>query len=242
MTQEEFEAKYVNTIVCGDCLDVMKDWPDGCVDLVLTDPPYGIGLNHSNLRRGRGYRTYDPNCRSIDWPEVVGDNKPFDPRPFLRFRNIIFWGANHYSSRLPDSHFWLAWDRKCGRGADNDSTDVELAWVKGLHYKTVRIFRHMWVGFQRDSEIGDKHLHPTQKPIALFEWCLSWFPNCRIILDPYCGAGASCIAAKEMGIKYIGIDISEDYCEIARQRLESVDTGVPVKEARKGQGALFAQP
>jgi len=231
--------KFENKIICGDCLEVMKDWPDGCVDLVLTDPPYGIGLNHSNLERGRGFRSYDPNCRSVDWPMVVGDKKPFEPAHLLGYRNIVLWGANHYASRLPDSHFWFAWDRKCGRGADNDSTDVELAWVKGLPYKTVRIFRHLWVGFQRDSEVGQKHLHPTQKPIELFKWCLSWFPKCKTILDPYCGAGASCIAAKELGLNYIGIDISPEYCKIAEERLRAVDTGVPVKEARAGQGALF---
>jgi len=229
----------INQIICGDCLEVMKDWPDNCVDLVLTDPPYGIGLKHNNLSRGRGYRTYDPNCRAIDWPDVEGDNKLFSPEPFLQFKNIIFWGANHFASRLPDSHFWFAWDRKCGRGADNDSTDVELAWVKGLPYKTVRIFRYMWVGFQRDGEVGEKHLHPTQKPIDLALWCLSWFPNSQIILDPYCGSGTFCIAAKMLGKRYIGIDISEEYCNISRKRLKGVRPNIFEKPKKKKERESF---
>ena len=60
-----------------------------------------------------------------------------------------------------------------------------------------------------------------------------------LILDPFCGSGTTCVAAKKLGRRYIGIDISEEYCQIARERLEAVDTGVPVKEARQGQGALF---
>jgi len=64
-------------------------------------------------------------------------------------------------------------------------------------------------------------------------------PTANIILDPFCGSGTTCVAAKKLGRRYIGIDISPEYCEIARSRLEAVDTGVPAKEARKGQGALF---
>uniref|UniRef100_A0A6M3IWB9 Putative methyltransferase n=1 Tax=viral metagenome TaxID=1070528 RepID=A0A6M3IWB9_9ZZZZ len=205
-------------IIHGDCRDILPLIPDKSIDLVLTDPPYGIGLNHKNLASKRAFRSYDPNCRSIDWGNVIGDATPFDPTFLLHYHNIILWGANHYASRLPDSHFWFAWDRKCGVAADNDSTDMELAWVKGLNYKTVRVFRHMWCGFQRDSEVGEKHLHPTQKPVELFQWCLNWFPKAGYILDPFMGAGASIVAAKKLNRKCIGIEIEEKYCSIAAKR------------------------
>ena len=113
----------------------------------------------------------------------------------------------------------IGWDRKDNRGADNDATDCELAWVKGLKYKTTRIFRHLWTGFQRDSEVGEKFIHPTQKPISLMGWCLGWFPEAGIVLDPYMGSGPVMRAAKDLGRKAIGIEIEEKYCEIAVKRL-----------------------
>jgi len=216
MLKPYYQDKWV-TIYHGDCREILPSL-DVKVDLVLTDPPYGIDLKHKNLGSKRAYRSYDPNCRSIDWGAIKGDNEQFDPSFLLHFNNIILWGANHYSSKLPDSHFWLAWDRKCERAADNDATDVELAWVKGLPYKTVRIFRHMWTGFQRDSEVGEKHLHPTQKPVELFKWCLNWFPKCNIILDPFSGSSPVLRAAKDLNRYSIGIEIEEKYCEIAAKR------------------------
>jgi len=83
--------------------------------------------------------------------------------------------------------------------------------------------------------------HPTQKPIELSMWLVKTYSNVNeLVLDCCCGSGSFCVAAKMLGRRYIGIDISEDYCKIARERLEAVDTGVPVKEQRKGQLPLFA--
>ena len=220
-------------IVCGDCLDVMATMPDGCVDAVVTDPPYGIGINTKNAGRRRGNRPYDTKARARDFPLVNGDDSPFDPLPLLRFRNIVLWGANHYASRLPDSHCWFVWDRKAGKAADSDITDCELAWTKGLHYRTTRMFRHMWAGFQRESESGQKHLHPTQKPVLLMEWCLSFFPKATIILDPFCGSGTTCVAAKQLGRRYIGIEIDPEYCKIANNRLASTQRPLSATKAPK---------
>ena len=235
MTQQEFEAQYVNTIVCGDCLDVMKDWPDGCVDLVLTDPPYGIDYNNTRLNRPSGNAFED----------IQGDDKPMDfsfllKRPELK----IIFGANNFVEQLPFSGRWLVWDKRVNPKADYVlGSPVELAWInKKQGY--LKIYRVEHYGFVNDDRLESKErLHPTQKPVRLIEYILNDFskPN-TLILDPFCGSGTTCVAAKKLGRRFIGIDISEDYCEIARQRLESVDTGVPVKEARKGQGALFAQP
>ncbi len=93
------------------------------------------------------------------------------------------------------------------------------------------------------KRVADEHkdrIHPTQKSLALMIWCVNNYskPN-DLILDPFCGSGTTCVAAKMLGRRYIGIDISEKYCEIARQRLEAVDTNVPVKEQKIGQMAMF---
>lgn len=206
------------TIWLGDCREILPTI--GSVDLVLTDPPYGIDVCTKGGLKSRGHRPYDRNCPAHIWSSVVGDEKPFDPSHLLGFPRIILWGANYYASRLPDSYCWFVWDKKTERGAKSSITDCELAWTKGLSYKTTRIFRHMWAGFQRDSEIGHVHLHPTQKPIVLMLWCLSFFPRASSIIDPYCGSGPTLVAAKQLGKKAIGIEIEEKYAEIAAKRLE----------------------
>jgi DNA modification methylase len=214
----------LNEIIQGDCLDVLKDFSDGSVDLVLTDPPYGIGWNTNYSRFSRG---------TADKTPILNDTQPFDPAPFLGYPVVVLFGANHYADKLP-SGSWLIWDK---RNPDGTSflSDGEIAWCskgRGVYIKSISAQWHR-------SVAGG--LHPTQKPVALMEWILERYssPN-DLILDPFCGSGTTCVAAKKLGRRYIGIDISEEYCKIARERLRAVDTGVPVKESRSGQQALFA--
>lgn len=77
----------------------------------------------------------------------------------------------------------------------------------------------MWAGFQRDSEVGARVLHPTQKPVALMSWCLSFFPDAKTVVDPYMGSGPVARACKDSGRQYVGIELEERYCEIAATRL-----------------------
>jgi DNA modification methylase len=82
--------------------------------------------------------------------------------------------------------------------------------------------------------------HPCPKPIGPMKWLVNRLSNeNNIVNDPLCGEGTTCVAAKMLGRNYIGIDISEEYCKIARQRLEAIDTGVPVREQKQGQRPLF---
>ena len=212
-----------NSIITGDCLEVMKDWPDNCVDLVLTDPPYGIGEDGGRFRdrKGGGHRVL---------PKGNWDNEPPPKEVFDHIRRVsmnqIIWGGNYFTDKLPISRGWLYWDKLMG----GDFSDGELAWTS---------FDAVLKKFTFCNKIGGK-LHPTQKPIPLGIWILTKYTNAGdLILDTHCGSGAFCVAAKMLGRRYIGIDISEKYCEIARQRLEAVDTGVPVREQNMGQQALF---
>ena len=184
------------------------------VSLVLTDPPYGIGYVVERQLVGHGNRRV--------WmgglPAVHGDDRPFDPSPLLRFPRLVLWGANHYSPRLPVGG-WIVWDKTGGgRGPNNTFSDVEVAWSNAT--KRVEIFHHLWKGLVRDSEAGDKVRHPTQKPVPLMKWILDrWTEPGDLILDPYMGSGPVAQACYEMGRRYIGVEIVEDYCRIAVDRL-----------------------
>lgn len=206
------------TIYHGDCREILPGL--GAFDLVLTDPPYGVGYDPRKPRH-RLKATATRVWRGNGFPQIDGDEGPFDPAPLLALAPAaILWGANNYASRLPDSACWFAWDRKCGKAARSNITDAELAAVIGHRFKTVRIFHHMWAGFQRDSEVGQKHVHPTQKPVALMAWCLDFFPDARRVVDPYMGSGPVARACLDAGRSYVGIELDERYCEVAAKRLE----------------------
>jgi len=223
-----------NEIICGDCLSVMKDWPDGCVDLVLTDPPYGIGesnqknMSRTGLARPTNYGNYQWDRQKVSDSHII--------ECIRASRNQIVFGGNYYGSILGDTSCYVIWDKDNGK---NDFADCELAWTS--FSSAVRKLVYRWNGMLQEPGLPkESRQHPTQKPLGVMKWILERYsqPN-NLILDPFCGSGTTCVAAKMLGRRYIGIEISPEYCQIARDRLRAVDTGVPVKEARAGQGALF---
>jgi hypothetical protein len=138
---------------CGDNAEILPGIV-GEFDSVVSDPPYGIKHPCSFAKRGRGKLA---KCR--DWPDVAGDEKPFDPAPILSLGvPTILWGANHFANKLPASNGWLVWDKK--RPDDLDQSTCELAWTNCV--KGVRRFEHMWNGFIKASERGGK-LSPNAK-------------------------------------------------------------------------------
>lgn len=197
------------TLYLGDCLTIL---PGLSADAVITDPPYGHGW--------KGIASSAPGGRN--WTRrrseaIAGHDQAFDPAPFLQFKDVILWGANHYASRLPDSAGWLVWDKRDGT-AKNNLSDVELAWHK--NGGSARLFRHMWNGLCRDSEVGEHH-HPTQKAVALMTWCLSFVPDAKVILDPYMGSGTTGVACAQLQRAFIGIEIHEPYFNVACERIEN---------------------
>jgi len=199
------------TIYHGDCREILPLLEPGSIDLVLTDPPYGI-----SHRRGKAGDRGKGITKGADI--MHGDSHPFTPSILLAFDEIITWGANFYCRQLPDTGRWLIWDKQ-GHGGSGDFAEAEVAWhSKG---RAIKIFRHMWLGVQRDSEVGEARLHPTQKPCRLLTWCIQQSKNeaAGYILDPFMGSGTTLRAAKNLGRKAIGIEIEERYCEIAVKRL-----------------------
>ncbi len=210
------------TIYLGDCRGIISSLSG--VDCILTDPPYGIQTNIDSSRwtGGRAANRFHVQKHR----PIVGDQESFDPAHLLWAQQCILWGANNYSSRLPDSAGWYVWDKRKGvEDSRMPLSDGELAWTnicKGVH-----TFRNRWCGLLRDTELGE-HYHPTQKPVALMRWCLEQMHAPVCVLDPYMGAGSTLVAAKELGIRSIGIEVDEQYCALAVRRLRQESLHFPV--------------
>ncbi len=211
------------TIYHGDCREILPTLT--CVDLTLTDPPYGIGeSSRKNATRGKpfggkpeGRNTRGTAIPPIDYGIYEWDNEPAsDDRILLAVgasTHLIIWGGQYFSKILNPNAKWLVWD-KLNSG---DFADCEMAWTNLPG--AVRIFRHMWNGMLRDSERDCSRVHPTQKPIALMKWCLSFAPDAKTVIDPFMGSGSVLVASKATARQAIGIEIEEKYCEIAAKRL-----------------------
>jgi site-specific DNA-methyltransferase (adenine-specific) len=224
MTRHAIETIGDAVLYLGDCREILPEL--GKVDAVVTDPPYGIGY-----QRGAGGKG-EQRVRSgrNDAAPIVGDDKPFDPAPWLSWP-CVMWGANHYAQSLPRGR-WLAWNKLGHMEPWDDFCDVEFAWSS--ERGADRIFSLLWKGLaQGDKEGGQgERWHPTQKPIALMRWCIEQFPNADTILDPFMGSGTTGVAAIKLGRKFIGIEIEPKYFDIACRRIE---------EAWK-QPRLFEEP
>lgn len=194
------------SIYCGDCREILPQLPN--CDLILTDPPYGIGeaagKNKSRTKlavaRDYGNETWD-DARPEDW--LFGLIR-------AKSEHQIIFGGNYFS--LPPSKCWLVWDKVNG---ENDFADCELAWTN--LDKAVRKIRWMWNGMFREG--NEDRFHPTQKPLGVISWALSQVPNARSVIDPFMGSGTTLAACKKAGVSCVGIELSEKYCEIAAMRL-----------------------
>jgi site-specific DNA-methyltransferase (adenine-specific)/modification methylase len=200
------------TLYLSDCLEILPTL--GPVDAVVTDPPYGISLN---VKRHRW------SGEKIEWKPVHGDEYKFNPLPWLQFSNLILWGATYYSDQLPVGD-WLLWDKRGGNPIlDRMIGDsFEIAWMRGKG--KIHIMRLLHGGVvNADSIMGNnsQREHPTQKPVGIMSWCLGFYPNSKIILDPYMGSGTTGVACAKLGRKFIGIEIEPKYFDIACKRIET---------------------
>jgi DNA modification methylase len=191
------------TIYHADCREVLPTLADGSVDLVLTDPPYGI----ASVWKGGWGRGWS-NARLQSVQRNKWDAKPPDDELMAlvlsKGKEAVIWGGNYF--RLPPSRGWLVWNKP---ERNFSLAEAELAWTS--RDMVIRVFDY------RRSDSGRQH--PTQKPLALMKWCLALFPDAQMILDPFMGSGTTLRAAKDLGRRAIGIEIEEKYCEIAAKRL-----------------------
>lgn len=195
------------TIYHGDCREILPTLPK--VDLVLTDPPYGLGDKWNGGAGGNKSSWRIPQTEAKSWDMECTDAMPL---VLSRAADAVVWGGNYYD--LPPSRCWFIWDKK---QPDTWTTaQAEMAWT--TFDKTVRVFRMAQCEAHSPLEMDIKR-HPAQKPLSLIKWCLKW-TTAKTVLDPFMGSGTTLVAAKLAGIQATGIDISERYCEIAAKRLE----------------------
>lgn len=200
------------TLYHGDCLEILPTLPK--VDAVITDPPYGIAWTGPRMRR----------------ETVVGDDAPFDPSPWLALElPSIFWGANNFASRLPDSQNWLVWNKRGDSCAPKDHGGCELAWTRGIIKGGTHAKRFIWDGNIRQLDPEMERLHPAQKPVEIMKWCVG-LSGATTILDPFMGSGTTGVACMNLGRKFIGIEIERKYFDIACERIENAQR----------QGVMFA--
>lgn len=206
------------TLYRGDCKDILSYLPK--IDYyVVTDPPYGINVQTAYHTKGRGELV-----KSNDYKTIEGDNKPYDPTLVLIYNNLVLFGANYYSDKLSTNGSWHVWDKLNGIKSSreegfNDNSDCEFIWSSKPGAS--RVFRHRWNGAMKDSERGDRRVHPTQKPVELLVRLIRYFTNKDdVILDPYLGSGTTAIACMRTNRKCVGIEIEEDYIQISIKRLK----------------------
>lgn len=191
------------TIYHGDCREILPTLP--LSDLLLTDPPYGIGRDGkppSTSTHG-GHKGY----QFLGWDRSIPTPGTF-ALMLSSAADFVVWGGNYFSPNLPPGPGWLLWDK----GQRIDQADGELAATsrKG----PLRIMTLNRVAIAKDGAV-----HPTQKPVALMRWCLGFFPSTATVVDPFTGSGSTLVAARLAGQQAIGIEIEERYCEIAAKRL-----------------------
>jgi len=256
----------INSIIAGDCLKVMKDWPDNCIPLTVTSPPYNM---RTRIRNGE-YTTREQCDSSFSnkykyFSDDLSIQQYFDFHyvaigEFLRVSKLVFiniqivTGSKEAWFRLFGEYAELIkdiiiWDKGWGQPAMHSNVinrGTELILALESHAVAGRAFNTSYFGRGKMEDIwrisGREYIpdHGACFPIGIPAKVIEgWARPNDLILDPFCGSGTTLVAAKMLGRRYIGIDISSEYCEIARQRLEAVDTNVPVREQKKGQMAMF---
>lgn len=189
-----------------DCMDAMAQMPDGAFDLACVDPPYGIGVAKTGLVGGNRLAAAT-KYKAKQWDNTSPKSDFFD-RCMLVSKNQVIWGANHFVSKMPfDSSCWLVWDK------DNSGNfaDCELAWAS--FDTAVRKFVWRWNGMlQGDMKNKEDRIHPTQKPVALYDWIFKNYAEPgQSVLDTHLGSGSSRIAADRAGMPFMGFELDPDY-------------------------------
>lgn len=189
------------TLYLGDCREILPTL--GQFDALVTDPPYGIGMDGGKVGKAEYEKMGWDNETAADGVDLARGASKFQ----------IIFGGNYY--QLPPSGHWLVWDKQ------NDPTtfaDFEMAWTN--LGKSSRMVRHLWSGPY--MKVKEARFHPTQKPTDVMKWCIQQLPadGCHSILDPFMGSGTTGVAAFQMGRRFTGIEAELKYFDIACRRIE----------------------
>lgn len=219
----------INKLYHIDCMDLMKIIPDKFFDLAIVDPPYFSGPEK------RGYYGRKTSPIGVNRNYHISENwnvpeKEYFEELFRVSKNQIIWGCNYFDFRFPTSGR-IIWDKCNGRSS---FSDCEIAYCS-LH-NSVRLFRYMWNGMmqgksmseghimQGNKKLNEKRIHPTQKPVILYEWLLSKYAKSGDkILDTHAGSASSLIACYKLGFDFVGAEIDEYYYNAACKRMEEMN-------------------
>ena len=207
-------------VMCGDSTkidDIDKLINKDNIDLVYTDPPYGINEKGDRTARKTGLAA-NHNFKDFkdDTIQYAVDAYNICEGVF-KIPRQVWWGANYYCHHLPQSNNWFVWDKRVEDKMKDTQSDCELAWVKSK-WSSVRIFRHLWKGFNKDSERNQSKVHPTQKPVALAEWSFDYFKEVQVVLDLFGGSGSTLIACEKTNRKCYMMEFDEHYADVIIQR------------------------
>jgi DNA modification methylase len=209
----------------GDCREVLPLLPD--FDLILTDPPYGIGAARKDMGKWRTYR-----MGKMEW-----DSEP--PPQWLmllmleKAAHLIIFGGNYFN--LPPSRNYLVWDKGAGFKG-RDFAECEFAWCSWDGNAKVLTRDPL---ANRDYE---HKVHPTQKPVRVLEWAMSLAPKSDTVCDPFMGSGTTGVAALNLGKRFVGVECERQYFDAACERIDRALAQPRLfEDAKVGAGGTAAQ-
>jgi len=192
-----------------DCMELMRGYPDKHFDLAVVDPPYGENCNLKGGSSHSGKNGWSGMLNKTDVWNVEPEIEYFN-EVFRVSKNQIFWGANHFISKIPyNSSGWIVWDK--GQ-RDFSLADGEMAWTS--FGRAMRIFT-----YARAKALQEGKIHPTQKPVKLYEWIFhNYAKEGDKILDTHLGSGSSRIAAHRAGLDFVGCELDPEYFAAQEKR------------------------
>ena len=209
-------------LMCGDStsIDAVESLVDNAkIDICYTDPPYGINEKGDRTARKTGL------AKNHNFKDFKDDTIDYAVEAYqivegvLQVPRQVWWGANYYCHALPQSNNWFVWDKRVENKMSDTQSDCELAWVKSK-WSSVRIFRHLWKGFNKASERNQPRVHPTQKPVALAEWSFDYFKEVSTVLDLFGGSGSTLIACEKTNRTCYMMEFEPHYCDVIVKRWE----------------------
>jgi site-specific DNA-methyltransferase (adenine-specific) len=203
-----------STVILGDCVEVMKGFPDNQFDLAIVDPPYGINIIKQFTRPNNtgmmGKKTMNMARSKSCFDNSIPDKLYFDEL-FRVSKNQIIWGGNYFLDYLGATDGFLIWDKMNGT---NSMADAELAWKSFEGASRMFRMHHFSAGY-------DDKIHPTQKPTKLYDWIFDRYSKQGDkILDTHLGSGSSRIAADKAGLDFTGIEIDKEYFDLSEKRFK----------------------
>ena len=233
-----------HVLMCGDSTDpddITKllrggrsaDVPPVTVDMILSDPPYGMNLDtdFSTIKGSLKSIGKKHGTQGNKYDKVIGDNDDFKPELILTFfenfsycKEMFLFGADYFAEYLQDKNngSWLVWDKRKPSQADAIGSEFELIWSRSKHKR--RMLRHDWFGFLSSENSADarNRIHPTQKPVTLLADIIEqWGKNSNVILDLYGGSGSTLIACEQLNRKCFMMELDAHYVDVIIERWEN---------------------